>query len=1150
VQPCTTRSVIGKGTEDESVITGYRRNIVKTSISHIAALVLCGIPYLFARWKPRWRLEATCSVCYLAQADRLLVLHCEARDEVVVRVEEEEVGPAFPSKFTVANNQQSTGDTDRLLEDSSLAFRYFTYRHLRYGWNSGAYSYELVSGLDKGTGLSDISEKFSKGLSEGVSPLLLQLHGLNSIAVEIPSILSLLVEEVLHPFYIFQICSITLWSMDNYYYYAFCILTISLISVAVSLYETRRQAESLHEMVSAGGGKECRVLRGGEELDLDVAQLVPGDLIVLDRAGCNMSCDAVLLTGTAIVNEAMLTGESVPVTKAALPPCDESSDEIYSPEMHKRHTIFAGTQVIQTRFYGDQQVLAVVVRTGFQTSKGELIRSILFPRPMDFKFYRDSVRFILVLFSIAAIGMVYCVYLYVARGSDISMIILRTLDIITIVVPPALPAAMTVGTVYAQSRLKRQGIFCISPGRINVCGKLKLVCFDKTGTLTEDGLNLKSVIPVRKDKSGFQDQIEDVASISEDSPLMWSLASCHSLTVINNTLTGDPLDAQMFEGTGWELEEPGEDTSNFDKMMPTVVRPGSSQLFSLDSLPLELGIIRQFTFSSSLARMSVIVKELSSTNFIVFTKGAPEKLEDICTPESIPSDFHSKLKELTLQGLRVIALAYKPLPHNLNWIKIQKIKRDQVENDLIFLGFLVMQNTLKPQTKGVIRELRAAELKIVMITGDNLLTGISVSRDSGIVDPEDRVVILEVKHRGEMLCVEFQDAEGTRMEDTHQSKQETAVNVTRKSHLAVTGKAWSLLVKHFPDLVPRVLVQGTVFARMSPDQKAHLVEELQTQGYIVSMCGDGANDCGALKAAHVGVSLSEAEASVAAPFTSKIPNISCIPKLILEGRCSLVTSFGVFKYMALYSMIQFISVLILYTNFTNLGDTQFLYIDLVITTTVAVLMGRTEAWTVLVKKRPPGSLVSGQTLTSIMFQILASLAGQVAAVLYLQTKMWYTPIHPDDPDAEIIVDPCTTTVFIVSSFQYLVIATLYSTGPPYRKPFYTNLVYLAAVLLLSGFTFYLLFIPAMPFPFVQDIFQLDNIPAPFKLELLTLILLNLVLNILLEVAVTSGTWVKKLSHFITRKKRPKNQYKLVLRDLALEPSWPENGQTYTAIPNS
>ena len=89
----------------------------------------------------------------------------------------------------------------------------------------------------------------------------------------------------------------------------------------------------------------------------------------------------------------------------------ELGDEIYSPDTHRRQTIFAGTEVIQTRYYGNQAVLAMVVRTGFTTAKGELIRSIMFPKPMDFKFYRDSMRFIGLLFVVAACGMAYCVYM-------------------------------------------------------------------------------------------------------------------------------------------------------------------------------------------------------------------------------------------------------------------------------------------------------------------------------------------------------------------------------------------------------------------------------------------------------------------------------------------------------------------------------------------------------------------------------------------------------------------------------------------------------------------------------------------------------------------------------------------------------------------
>jgi cation-transporting P-type ATPase 13A2 len=94
-----------------------------------------------------------------------------------------------------------------------------------------------------------------------------------------------------------------------------------------------------------------------------------------------------------------------------------------------------------------------------------------------------------------------------------------------------------------------------------------------------------------------------------------------------------------------------------------------------------------------------------------------------------------------------------------------------------------------------------------------------------------------------------------------------------------------------------MLYKTHVFARMSPDEKHELVERLQGIGYTVGFCGDGANDCGALKAADVGISLSEAEASVAAPFTSRIPDVSCVLEVIREGRGALVTSFACFKYM-------------------------------------------------------------------------------------------------------------------------------------------------------------------------------------------------------------------------------------------------------------
>ena len=124
---------------------------------------------------------------------------------------------------------------------------------------------------------------------------------------------------------------------------------------------------------------------------------------------------------------------------------------------------------------------------------------------------------------------------------------------------------------------------------------------------------------------------------------------------------------------------------------------------------------------------------------------------------------------------------------------------------------------------------------------------------------------------------------------------------------------------------------------MSPEQKAKLVEELEKLSYYVGMCGDGSNDCGALKAAHVGISLSEAEASVAAPFTSTKPTIECVPTLLKEGRAALATSFQLFKYMALYSFIQFTSAILLFNIGANLGDYQYLFIDLFVILPIVML---------------------------------------------------------------------------------------------------------------------------------------------------------------------------------------------------------------------
>ena len=156
-------------------------------------------------------------------------------------------------------------------------------------------------------------------------------------------------------------------------------------------------------------------------------------------------------------------------------------------------------------------------------------------------------------------------------------IFLDAADLITIVIPPALPAAITIGSIYAEHRLKGKGIFCISPRTINVSGSVNCVCFDKTGTLTEDGLDLLGVIKAGSNNKFGAVLVKAAALIQQTADeFLRGMATCHSLTLIEGKLSGDPLDVIMFEGTGWGLEEPSQDDGeggSYDNLFPTVVKP-------------------------------------------------------------------------------------------------------------------------------------------------------------------------------------------------------------------------------------------------------------------------------------------------------------------------------------------------------------------------------------------------------------------------------------------------------------------------------------------------------------------------------------------------------------------------------------------------
>ncbi|XP_008328993.1 probable cation-transporting ATPase 13A3 isoform X2 [Cynoglossus semilaevis] len=1238
--------VLNKGEEEEMELQGYRLCHWRLVLVGLGVLCTGGFLLLLLYWMPEWCVKSTCTRTTARDAEVVLLRSTDefrrwflARVRVMLApgsnpfhsLETQTTSPCTPSSPScpfsspatpaVANGhttQHSDGRPaqeliKRFADYQPVQIRYFTFHSTKYYWDEEKQNFKDLCGLEElQISCSTLHSEHSSGLTRNQQEYRRLFFGMNEIAVKVPSVFKLLIKEVLNPFYIFQLFSVILWTADEYYYYAAAIVFMSVISTATSLYTVKKQYVMLHDMVAAHSIVRVSVCRANNDTEEVLStDLVPGDVMVIPSNGTIMPCDAVLISGTCIVNESMLTGESVPVTKTNLPnPLPDETretDSVYNTEDHKRHTLFCGTNVIQTRFYSGELVKAVVVRTGFSTAKGQLVRSILYPKPTDFKLYRDAYLFLMCLVAVAGIGFVYSIVLSVLKKVPAKTIIIESLDIITITVPPALPAAMTAGIVYAQRRLKNIGIFCISPQRINICGQINLVCFDKTGTLTEDGLDLWGVQRV-ENGSFYLSEENAYKEHLVKSQFVACMATCHSLTKIEGQLSGDPLDLKMFEATGWVLEEATEEeTALHNQIMPTVVRP-PTHLLPQESVPLqeeeeelsayEIGIVRQFPFSSALQRMSVVARLLGERRMDAYTKGAPEVVAGLCKKETVPENFAEVLEGYTKQGFRVIALAHRRLESKLNWHKVQNVNRDHIELNMEFLGLIIMQNKLKAETPGVLQNLRHANIRTVMVTGDKLLTAISVARDCGMIPPQDTVIIADAlpPHDGQAAKITWRYADQpsriSHLEQVNISLEDVCHEDQPKAqelyHFAMNGKSFAVIAEHFPDMLQKLVLHGTVFARMAPDQKTQLIEALQGVDYFVGMCGDGANDCGALKRAHAGISLSELEASVASPFTSRTPNISCVPSLIREGRAALITSFCVFKFMALYSIIQYISVTLLYSILSNLGDFQFLFIDICIILLIVFTMSLNPAWSELVPRRPPSGLISGSLLFSVLTQILICLGFQMITFFWVQQQPWYEVWTPQtdvcnlsshlnisdhnssEVDEHNIENFENTSLFYVSSFQYLIVAIVFSKGKPFRQPSYKNWPFVLSAVSVYIFVMFIMFNPVQA---IDSFLTVICVPFEWRVKLFLIVLVNaavsvLVENFILDIvlwklvfsrdkhgslgitpasptpqrAFDSGS-CKCLSRLCCAGKMPKARYMHLAQELSVDPDWPPKPTT-------
>ncbi len=704
-------------------------------------------------------------------------------------------------------------------------------------------------------------------------------------------------------------------------------------------YRAEKATEALQKLVPAN----AKAVRDGEVTLVAAAELVPGDVIVLEE-GDSISADArVVRQYELATNNIALTGESDPVRKTADAILEEELAVINMPNL-----VFMGTSVAS----GTGR--AVVSSTGLETEFGRIFALTAGVEDERSPLLREIDRMArTVSFIAVGCGVLLFVLALLVFSFGVVPALLFALGVMVALVPEGLPATMSVALSIGVQRMAKVKALIKKLASVETLGCTNVICTDKTGTLTKAEMTVKGLYidgrAVEVTGAGYQPVggfvLDGMELRREDAkrrlePMMRAMTFCNDAKVLA------PLEDQ-----GWRVI--GDPTEG------SLLVAAQKADFDLQTELIERPKVYELPFESLRKRMSVVHVEGDGQK--AYVKGAPSETISRCTHMRLDGDvvamtpvlrerIFAQNDEMSRQALRVLAVCERDLPSEL-----VEYTTDTVETDLTFLGLVGMIDPPRPEVTEAVEHALTAGIRIIMVTGDYGLTAEAIARRIGIVRGERHVRVITGV-----------DLEGMTSDDLKAELEKP---------------------------------QDLIFARVAPEHKMQVVSALKEQGQIVAVTGDGVNDAPALKKADIGVAMGLTGTDVAREAATMIlldDSFASIIKAVEQGRGVYANVKKMVTYVFSHNMAElfpFVFAALGGVGLVPLGALQVLAIDLGSDVLPGLALG-TEHPEPGVMDQPPRSrgerLMSRSTLGRVVFIGAIQSAFAVAGFLYVLLSNGWT----------------------------------------------------------------------------------------------------------------------------------------------------------------